>query len=96
MLPLVDDALVAEHAADPFGRHSDRLEHVLAHLRSGPLAGKEVILCEQPFERYRLARLTGVRGERPVPVGAEVYRTIEEAEHAVFRLRLELLRQDAE
>ncbi|MCY4085885.1 MAG: hypothetical protein OXG37_03115 [Actinomycetia bacterium] len=95
VLELVDEELVAEHAANPFGRHSDRLGHVLAHLRRGPLAGKVVILCDQPFARYRLARLTGVREERPVPVGSEVYRTVEEAEHAVFRLRLKLLREDA-
>jgi hypothetical protein len=92
VLPLVDDALIAEHEAAPFGPHSDRLERVLAYLRTGRLGGKEVVLCEQPFACYRVARLGAARGDPPVPVSEIAYSTLAEAEHAVFLLRIESLR----
>ncbi len=95
VLSLVDDELIAEHAADPLGPHSDGLERVLVYLRTGPLAGKEVVVCEQPFARYRLARLGEAKGDLPAPLSDEVYRTLEEAEHAIFLLRVEALRSAA-
>lgn len=92
VLPLVDDALIAEHEAEPFGPHSDRLERVLAYVRAEPLAGKEIIVCEQPFARYRLARLGASKGDAPVAVSEIAYSTLAEAEHAVFLLRIASLR----
>lgn len=89
VLALVDDALVAEHAANPFGRHSDALDRVLVHLRARALAGKEVILQDQgPGGGYRLGRLGARRGDAPTPIDGPAYATVAEAEHAVFLLRL--------
>lgn len=91
VLALVDDALVAEHAANPFGRHSDALDRVLVHLRARAVAGKEVILQERPGGAYRLGRLGARRGDPPTPIDGPAYATVAEAEHAVFLLRLEEL-----
>ncbi|MEZ5101590.1 MAG: hypothetical protein R3C15_17680 [Thermoleophilia bacterium] len=90
VLALVDEALVAEHAANPFGRHSDALDRVLVQLRARAIAGKEVIL-QDAGGGYRLGRLGARRGDAPTPIDGPSYATVPEAEHAVFLLRLEEL-----
>ena len=90
---LIDDELIAEHAREPFGRHSDRLDRVLAFLRSRPVAGKYVIVCVSSYAQYRIARLTGVRGQRPEFVDEVSFGSIAEAEHAVFLCRVSELDQ---
>ena len=90
---LIDDDLIAEHASDPFGRHSERLDRVLNFLRSRPVAGKYAIVCVRSYSDYRVARLTGVKGKPPEFVDDASFASIAEAEHAVFLRRLGELEQ---
>ncbi len=56
-------------------------------LRAERFPGKHVLICTKPFKEWRLARLSGVRGEAPEVVEGAVYATVEEAEWAVFKIR---------
>lgn len=86
--PLVTDDLIREHEADPLGRHSLDLEHLLVFMRQLPQKDKLVILAEEQDKQFRLFRLSGVRGLPGSIVGGELYRTEEEALHAGFLQRL--------
>ena len=92
--PRITAALVAEHRADPLGRHTAELELVLRHLardlaRSRP---RYVIVCETPYDGdYRVAENPRVPGA-PIVVTEERYRSEEEAQHAIFLKRLRDLR----
>lgn len=92
---LVTDELVAEHAHDPLGPHSDTLSRVLAYLRRAPIAGKLVIVATRPWEEYRLAELTGVRGQPARLVDDATFTTEEAAMHEVFLRRVRALREEA-
>lgn len=85
---LTDEALIAEHGANPLGPHSDALQRVLRYLRRALVPGKYVIVAVRPWQEYRLATLTGVRGEAPVVLDDGPYATQQEAMHAVFLRRV--------
>jgi branched-chain amino acid transport system permease protein len=89
--PLLNDDLVAEHAQNPFGRHSPELSKVLHCLqRNGGVQRDQYVLIEvQPARAWRIARLSGERQVPPRLDGATIYRSRDEAEHAVFLRRLE-------
>ena len=89
---LCTEAVLAEHAANPAGPHSDALQRLLRYLRRAPLPGKYVIVAVQPWREYRIGSLTGVRGEPPVVLDDGPYRSEEEAMHAVFLKRVADLR----
>lgn len=87
---LVDDELLAEHRARPFGPHSPALIEVLDFLRRNP---------DPELPRYLVlddgsgaGLLVGVRaarpGDSPRPLGGERLAARGEAEHAVFLRRL--------
>ena len=85
--PRRDRDVVGEFRQKPIGHHSPNLQRVLNALRSGPLAGKYVLVCTRPFREWVLARHPGERG-RPVELLREhTFTSKEEAEWAVFRLR---------
>lgn len=84
---LVTPELIAEHEADPNGLHSDRLQRVLAYFRRGLIAGKYIVVAEEPFARYRIGVLNGMRGT-PIDVLDEVYPTEKDVLHAIFLRRL--------
>jgi len=88
MKPMVTDAIIEEHAADPLGRHSLDLEHLLVFMRQLPQEDKLVILAEEQDRRFRLFRLSGVRSLPGQIVGEKVYESEEEALHAGFLQRL--------
>jgi hypothetical protein len=75
-----------EFMATPVGLHSPGLQRVLNVLRGEPLAGKYVLVEIAPHQQWRLARLTGERGQ-PVPVLDTVFTDLETAEREVFMLR---------
>ncbi len=55
--------------------------------RSGPLAGHYALISLIPYEKWQLARLSGVRGIAPVPIEGAVYDDLRAAEWDVFRRR---------
>lgn len=84
---LVTEDLVAEHAANPIGVHSDQLQRVLAYFRRGLVAGKYIVIAEVPFAAYRIGILNGERGN-PIAISDEVYPTENQVLHAIFVRRL--------
>lgn len=79
--------LVEEFMANPIGHHSPDLQRLLIAFRGAPLKGKHVLVCTKPYEEWTLARLSGERGKRTKLIKGQVFRSIEDAERAVFRLR---------
>ena len=84
---LVTADLLAEHEADPTGHHSGDLQEVLAYFRRGPVAGKYIVVAEEPFAAYRIGVLSGERGT-PITVLDEVHPTERDVLHAIFLRRL--------
>jgi len=64
------------------------LSRVLDFFRRAPVAGKHVLIRDDVANEWRVARLTGVRGEVPEFIEAEPFTAREDAEHAVFLIRL--------
>jgi hypothetical protein len=91
-LDLITDEVVAEHAADPAGPHSDGLQRVLRYFRRAPVPGKYVVVAVRPWQEYRIGALSGVHGEAPDVLDDGPYATEEEAMHAVFLRRVDELR----
>jgi hypothetical protein len=67
--------------------HSPGLQRVLNVLRSGPKAGKLVLVEKQPFRRWVLARLPARRGEPVRELEGQEFTDLVEAEWTVFRMR---------
>ena len=91
------DAIIAEHRAlpvyastqpgEPAPMYSDVLTKLIDKLRTVPQAGKHTIVETKPWEEYAVGILPGRRGGR-VQVTGETYATREDAEHAIFLMRL--------
>ena len=79
--------LVEEFRKTPVGHHSPALQKLMNRLRAERFPGKHVLICTKPYKEWRLARLTGVRGEAPEVVEGAVYTTVAEAEWAGFKIR---------
>jgi len=92
--PLLTDELIAEHRRDPRGFHSDGLKRVLNYFRRSTALTPYVIVCTQPFREWRVARVSGVRGQRPIFVDQQVLRSEAEAMHAVFLRRVDETMRD--
>ena len=91
---LITPELMEEHRRDPSGvRHSDALMRLLVHFRSASVVDKYALRVDQPFRRYRLIALSGVRGVPPRMVDDRVYGSLPEAFHAVFLKRCQDLRE---
>ncbi len=80
------EELYREYCETPIGAHSPNLQFVLQHFRKAPCAGKYVLVAIEPHRRWRLAKLTGVRGD-PVRMESIEFDDLAEAERHVFRLR---------
>jgi len=89
---LLTEEVIAEHAANPSGPHGDALQRVLRYFRRAPIPGKFVIVAVRPWAEYRIAALTGVRGQAPTVLADGPYATEAEAMHAVFLKRVTALR----
>lgn len=67
--------------------HSPGLQRVLNVMRSGPKAGKYVLIIREPFKRWVLGRMAQERGQ-PVEILHEYeFTDLKEAEWTVFQLR---------
>jgi hypothetical protein len=84
--PVKDLPFAREFMETPVGRHSAGLQRILNVFRGEPLAGKYVLVEVEQHKRWRLGRLTGVRGE-PFPVLDQYFTDLTDAERTVFRLR---------
>ncbi len=89
---LITDELIAEHAAQPLGQHSDTLERILQYFRRQPQAGKYIIVATKPWQEYRIGVLSGVRGEPATLLDGPTYGSEEEAMHGIFLQRVDDLR----
>ena len=88
---LVSAELIEQHRRRPFGRHGYELTAVLNYFRTSNISGKFALLALNAMGPYRVIALSGVRGAVPTWVSDAVYETVDEAEHAVFVLRVEAL-----
>ncbi|MCG8274571.1 hypothetical protein MIC97_24105 [Aquamicrobium sp. NLF2-7] len=80
------EELYREYCQTPIGAHSPNLQFVLQHFRKAPCAGKYVLVAIEPHRRWKLAKLTGVRGD-PVRLEDVEFDDLAQAEREVFRLR---------
>jgi hypothetical protein len=87
--PRITPAVVAEHRADPFGRHSADLEVVLRYLGRDLMTARPryVLVAETPYSRCCIGENPRVPGA-PIAITDECYATEEEAQHAIFLRRL--------
>jgi hypothetical protein len=91
---LVTDDVIAEHRANPLGRRgpqSEALRRLLNYFRRAPQAGKLAVVAVEPWREYRLATLSGVRGEQPKVLDEPLFATEEDALHGVFLARVRTL-----
>lgn len=86
---LVTPELIAEHAANPLGQHSDALERVLSYFRRQPLPGKYIVIATKPWQEYALGVLSGVRGQPAMLLDGPTFASEEEALHGVFLRRVQ-------
>ena len=70
---LVTPEVLEEHRSKPSGQHSEALMRLLAYFRFASVTDKYALKCDQPFARYRLIALSGVRGVPPRVVDDKVY-----------------------
>jgi hypothetical protein len=85
--PKVDREWIDEFRQKPIGQHSPNLQRVLNTLRGGRYPGKYVLVCTTPFEEWVLARHPGERGKPIELLREHTFKSREEAEWTVFRLR---------
>ncbi|MGH7265106.1 MAG: N,N-dimethylformamidase beta subunit family domain-containing protein [Candidatus Rokuibacteriota bacterium] len=78
--------LAREFKAKPFGVHSPDLQAVLNRMRSQPPRGRYCLYMTRQHAEWTLARMTG-EPLRPELLAEYVFRSVEDAEWAVFRLR---------
>ncbi len=78
---------VREFLRNPIGHHSPELDAILSHLRGGPVAGKYCLICTRPHQEWVIGRLAGQRNAPPIIEDNRAFRSIEDAERAIFRLR---------
>jgi hypothetical protein len=91
--PLISDEIVAEHWANPLGKHTPSLDMVLWFLRGDPLPEEPrlVVIILVPEREWAI-------GEHPRKPGVSVrvrpgsYSSPEEIEHAIFLERLAAVR----
>lgn len=79
--------LAAEFMANPIGPHSAELQQILWLFRGAPPAGKHVLVCLEPYRKWTLAQMDGRPGRPLKRHPTQVFRSLEDAERAVFRLR---------
>lgn len=85
---LVTPELIAEHQRGPRAIKSDDLLRILDYFRRGPVAGKYVAIVEEPFARWRIGVLSGVKGQ-PIEVDeSEDFHSEPDVQHAIFLRRL--------
>lgn len=86
---LLTKEVIAEHARNPLGEHSDDLKRVINYLRRSSTLTPYVVVCTKPFREWRIAQLSGARGQAPTFIDAPAYDSEAKAMHAIFLMRAE-------
>ncbi len=94
------EAIIAEHRENPRGAgtkpdeaaplQSLGLKRLIDKLRMVPQAGKHTIVETVSWKEYKIGVLPGRRGG-VIEITDEAYHTREDAEHAIFLMRLQVL-----
>lgn len=92
---LVNDELIDEFRHNVFGPHGDALSRLLNYFRRASVKDKLAIYAHGHFSDYQIYRLSGDRYIPPVPVDERRFGSHEEAELAVFLMRVEDLMSSA-
>ncbi len=79
--------IALEYRNRPRGPFGLELQRILDRMRMTPVKGGYVLIVREPFRRWQLARLSGIRGFPPSPVGAVSYASLAEAEWDIFKRR---------
>lgn len=79
--------LAREFKANIRGPHSEDLRRLLYRMRTGPLAGKHMLLVIEPYRQWAIGRLGSQRGAPITRVDNRVFTSLNDAEWAVFELR---------
>jgi hypothetical protein len=96
-LDVVNEELIAEHAARPRGPHGHNLQKLLRYMRRAPLPHTYVVVAVEPWRDYRIGTLKPLE-KNPAKLAPRVgdvrsFGTEEEAMHAVFLQRLDDMRE---
>ncbi|MCL2482786.1 MAG: hypothetical protein FWF43_05110 [Propionibacteriaceae bacterium] len=97
VLELITPEVIAEHESNPEqlkGRHSNALHEVLNFMRYKPTIGKEYAYAIEPYQKYRIGRVVA-RGQQAEWVDDTIYSSEKAAVHAIFMIRLEIMRKVA-
>jgi branched-chain amino acid transport system permease protein len=78
---LITPALIEEHRQCPLGQGSDALERVKNFLSRPP---HYALYSRVPLREWQLIRMPVTPGEPPAPLDDSVYRSENEAYHALF------------
>jgi hypothetical protein len=69
--------------------HLDKVLNRMRWQPTGAFGGKLIIVCTEPEQQWRIARLSGVRGVAPTFVGERVFTDEQSAQAEVFAMRLQ-------
>lgn len=70
-------------------REDSKLRRILIRMRGTSTKGKLVIVCTEVEKKWRVARLSGIRGVLPEYVDDRIFDNEQDAHHAVFLMRLD-------
>ncbi len=79
--------LALEYRNSARGPYSLELQRILDRMRTTPMKGRFALIVLEPFQRWGLVRLSGVRGVPPEPVDNVTYTSIADAEWDIFKRR---------
>ena len=85
---LVCEEVIQEHKNKSHGQHSEPLSRLLHFFSSAPQKGKYAIKHDEQNNIFNIIVLSGERGEPPIIVEGEEFRTLEDAYHGVFLKRI--------
>jgi predicted transcriptional regulator YdeE len=90
--PLINDDIIAEHKADPFGDHTPELDMVLAFTRSDPIQDKPrlIVVIKTPEKEWVVGEHDRRKGE-VIRTRGEIYDSLEEIQHVIFLERLKTI-----
>jgi hypothetical protein len=72
---------------------TDELQRVTNYFRRQPQPGKYILVATKPWQEYRIATLSGVRGEVAKLIGDETFASEETGLHGIFLRRVADLRE---
>ena len=65
------------------------VNYILYYFRRAAMNDKYVVKCEEPFKKYKIMALSGVRGRSPRLVEDKVYPSVTDAYHGLFLRRVQ-------